>query len=64
MLRIVFGLPTYETFQAAKRGELALGGCVVWPGHPTNRCTACGEDVVLDSDDRDDRDDRDDPEQA
>ena len=24
MLRIVFGLPTYETFQAAERGELAL----------------------------------------
>ena len=47
MLLIVFGLPTYETFQAAKRGELALGGCVVFAGHPTHRCTACGEDVIL-----------------
>lgn len=47
MLSIVFGLPTYETFQAAKRGELALGGCVVFAGHPTHQCTACGEDVIL-----------------
>ena len=41
---IVYGYPTYETFEAADRGELRLGGCVVFDGQPTEHCTACEAD--------------------
>ena len=35
-------MPTPETFQAAERGEVAIGGCVVQPDQPTRACTSCG----------------------
>jgi hypothetical protein len=35
---------------ACSSGEIALGGCVVFAGHPTHQCTACGEDVNLTQD--------------
>lgn len=47
MLPIVFGFPSFALFEAAERGEVVLGGCVVEAGDPTHRCTACGEDVIL-----------------
>ena len=50
MLPIVFGFPLPETFEAAERGEIALGGCLMSGEDPTHRCSACGEDVVLDLD--------------
>ena len=31
---IVFGLPAFELFEAAERGEVALGGCVVGEVEP------------------------------
>jgi hypothetical protein len=49
MLPIVFGYPGHETFEAADRGEIALGGCIVRGEDPTHRCTACGQDVILDA---------------
>jgi hypothetical protein len=48
MLPIVFGYPTPDTFLAAERGDLALGGCVVSGEDPTHQCSACGNDVILD----------------
>jgi hypothetical protein len=48
MLPIVFGYPMPETFAAAERGELAIGGCLVSGEDPTHRCTACDQDVILD----------------
>lgn len=42
---IVYGLPGPELFEEAERGEVALGGCVVWPDRPLWRCTACGSDI-------------------
>ena len=48
MLPIVFGYPTPDTFEAADRGEVALGGCVITGEDPTHRCSACGRDVILD----------------
>lgn len=27
---------------AAARGEIALGGCLVWPESPDYRCRGCG----------------------
>ena len=41
-VRIVYGMPVYATFEAAQRGEVALGGCVVQPGQPTRACKSCG----------------------
>ena len=47
MLPIKFGLPSHELFEAAERGEVVLGGCLVGGVLPTHRCTACGESVIL-----------------
>lgn len=38
---IVYGYPTFDTFEAAERGEVVLGGCVVWDGQPRNVCRSC-----------------------
>ena len=50
MLPIIFGYPMAELVEAAKRGEVALGGCVVSSEDPTHHCSACGQDVILDAD--------------
>lgn len=50
MLPIVFGFPTPETFQAAERGELAIGGCIVGGEDASHACSACGHDVIVDED--------------
>lgn len=51
---IVYGYPMPETFAAADRGEVVLGGCVIEPAMPTHECPlghrwaddeSCGEDV-------------------
>jgi len=34
MVPILYGYPTLKTMEAAKRGEIILGGCVVSPGQP------------------------------
>jgi hypothetical protein len=47
LLPIAYGYPSLEMFEAARRGEIALGGCVVRGEDPTHRCTACGQDVIL-----------------
>ena len=39
---ILYGLPTEEAFESARRGEIALGGCIVDIGNPTLTCTSCG----------------------
>ncbi|MDP3209689.1 MAG: hypothetical protein Q8M65_11110 [Rhodoglobus sp.] len=39
---IVFGLPSFELFEAAERGEVALGGCVVSDVESEWQCSACG----------------------
>jgi hypothetical protein len=35
------GEPTAEAERMARRGEVALGGCLEWPDMPTRRCAAC-----------------------
>ena len=49
MLPIVFGFPMPEMLEAAERGEIALGGCVVTGEDPTHQCSACGSDVIVDA---------------
>ena len=41
-VRIAYGYPTGDMFEASQRGELALGGCVVESDSPTWACQACG----------------------
>ena len=36
---IAYGLPSFELFQSADRGEVALGGCVIMPDSPDFACT-------------------------
>ena len=46
MLPIAYGLPDGELFEAAERGEVSLGGCVIPEGPiPQWHCTRCGRDV-------------------
>ena len=40
-IRIAYGYPTPETFEAADRGEVDLGGCVVGPESPDYECGNC-----------------------
>jgi hypothetical protein len=41
---IVYGLPGRELEQAAGRGELVLGGCLVSFDAPDRACRSCGGD--------------------
>jgi hypothetical protein len=43
-VRIVYGLPGPELGDAAERGELALGGCVIGDDDPNLQCRACGNE--------------------
>jgi hypothetical protein len=40
-VRIVYGLPTAEAFEAAQRGGIALGGCLVGDESPGFECRNC-----------------------
>ena len=41
VVRIAYGLPGNETIEAAERGEMMLGGCIVSSDSPEWLCTAC-----------------------
>ena len=48
MIPIAYGYPDGELFEAAERGEAAIGGCVIPVGDiPNWRCRSCGRDVVV-----------------
>lgn len=38
---VVYGFPTFETFEAAERGEVVLGGCLAWEERPRELCRSC-----------------------
>ena len=40
-VRIEYGYPSFEMGQAADRGEIVLGGCVVGPESPDYECRNC-----------------------
>lgn len=42
--RIVYGYPSPELIEQASRGEVVLGGCVIWPEQPVRACLACGHE--------------------
>ena len=41
-MRIVYGYPGLDLMQAAQRGEVALGGCVISDHDPAHKCRKCG----------------------
>lgn len=43
---IAWGYPAGDTFEAADRGEIVLGGCVVGGDDPTHSCRSCGHSWV------------------
>jgi hypothetical protein len=48
-VRIIFGYPFFDAFEASERGEFWLGGCCLPPSgeFPLTHCLACGhEDFV------------------
>jgi len=40
---IVYGLPGPGLVEQADRGEVEIGGCLIWPDQPNFVCRACGE---------------------
>ncbi len=41
VLRIVYGLPSYELAEEVRLGKVALGGCVITGKDPEWRCAKC-----------------------
>ena len=41
-LRIGYGYPGNDLFEAEQRGELVLGGCLIGPESPEFQCRDCG----------------------
>lgn len=42
-VKILYGMPTYEAFEAQERGELVLGGCCIGMDDPDRACKDCGQ---------------------
>jgi hypothetical protein len=42
LVRVARGYPTPETMDAAERGEVVLGGCMVGADVPELACRSCG----------------------
>lgn len=40
---ILYGMPGHEMMDAAERGEIELGGCVIESDAPDRRCRVCGQ---------------------
>lgn len=39
---VAYGLPGIDLQAEAERGDVILGGCVIWEGQPDWACTVCG----------------------
>jgi len=48
LLSIVYGYPAGDLMEAAQRGEVALGGCMVTGDDPDRRCPDCRVDLYRD----------------
>jgi hypothetical protein len=44
---IVYGLPAPETMDAARRGEVVIGGCIVGGDEPELACPRCQEPLPI-----------------
>ena len=43
-VKILYGMPNYEAFEAVERGEIVLGGCCISDNNLTTHCKTCGQD--------------------
>jgi len=43
-VKILYGEPTYEAYEASTHGKAVLGGCLISSVSPTKHCKACGQD--------------------
>ena len=41
---ILYGYPGPEMMEAAEKGKIELGGCVIGESDPQKKCKACGEE--------------------
>jgi hypothetical protein len=44
VVSILYGMPDHKLFEAAERGEVVIGGCMVGPDQPTAVCRSCGRE--------------------
>ena len=42
LTQVIYGMPVLETFEAADRGEIKLGGCEIWFDNPDFECRGAG----------------------
>lgn len=42
VVKILYGLPTEESFEKAEKGKLILGGCTITGHSPQWGCVKCG----------------------
>jgi hypothetical protein len=45
-IRIIYGMPDLDLFERSERGEVALGGCMIFDGRPTRQCSSCGHEFA------------------
>ena len=55
-VRILYGMPTEDAFEASERGEFVLGGCVIGDESPDFECRGCGSALPWIADREDDDD--------
>ncbi|ERJ11906.1 hypothetical protein [Haloplasma contractile] len=41
---ILYGMPTQDAYESAKRGEVVLGGCCISDVSPAKHCKECGQE--------------------
>lgn len=42
LVPIVYGYPGSDLWRRSERGEVVLGGCLIFAGQPTHQCGSCG----------------------
>ena len=42
VVNILYGEPSSEAFEKTDRGEIVLGGCIIYEDMPDYQCTGCG----------------------
>ena len=47
LVPILYGLPSAEGFEAADRGEVALGGCTITGSDPDVQCPTCAQSFFI-----------------
>ncbi len=50
VLPIIYGEPTPKCVKKAARGEIIIGGCIIYQGLPRWRCQSCDTDFIHNDD--------------